>query len=121
MTTMTARFLMCRPEHFAVDYAINPWMNPQSWASESKILADASRREWAALHRVLTGIGAAIELVPPVPHLPDLGFTANAAGVLGRQAVLLRFPHPRTPPQGRPFSSGFRALVGRALPVTGCQ
>ena len=26
--TPTARFLMCRPEHFAVIYTINPWMNP---------------------------------------------------------------------------------------------
>ena len=94
MTTMTARFLMCRPDHFAVDYAINPWMNPQSWASESKILVDASQQEWAALHRLLTGMGAAIELVPPVPHLPDLVFTANAAVVLDRKAVLSRFRYP---------------------------
>src|SRR5260370_31037487 len=97
MTTMTARFLMCRPDHFAVVYAINPWMNPQSWASESKILVDASRQEWAALHRVLSGIGAAIELVPPVPHLPDLVFTANAAVGLHRQAGLSRFPFPARP------------------------
>ena len=90
MTTMTARFLMCRPDHFTVDYAINPWMNPKSWASESKILVDASRREWAALHRALAGLGAAIELVQPVPHLPDLVFTANAAVVLDRKAVLTR-------------------------------
>ena len=26
---MTARrYLMCRPTYFAVDYAINPWMDP---------------------------------------------------------------------------------------------
>src|SRR5262249_42482455 len=90
----TARFLMCRPDHFAVDYAINPWMNPQSWARESEILVDASRREWTALHRTLSGIGAAIELVPPLPHLPDLVFTANAAVVLDRKAVLSRFRYP---------------------------
>jgi N-dimethylarginine dimethylaminohydrolase len=115
MTTMTARFLMCRPEHFAVDYAINPWMNPQSWASESKILVDASRQEWAALHRALTGIGAAIELVPPVPHLPDLVFTANAAVVLDRKAVLSRFRYPERRGEEAPFERGFRALAGRGL------
>src|SRR5260370_17252348 len=110
MTTMTARFLMCRPEHFAVDYAINPWMNPQSWASESKILVDASRQEWAALHRVLSGIGAAIELVPPVPHLPDLVFTANAAVGLDRKAVLSPFPYPDPPAADEPFQTGFPPL-----------
>jgi N-dimethylarginine dimethylaminohydrolase len=115
VTTTTARFLMCRPDHFAVDYAINPWMNPQSWASESKILVDASRREWAALHRVLAGIGAAIELVPPALHLPDLVFTANAAVVLDRKAVLSRFRYPERRREEEPFENGFRALHGRGL------
>src|SRR6266853_4017039 len=27
-----ARFLMCRPAHFAVTYAINPWMDPENAA-----------------------------------------------------------------------------------------
>jgi N-dimethylarginine dimethylaminohydrolase len=115
MTTTTARFLMCQPDHFAVDYAINPWMNPQSWASESKILIDASRREWAALHRALAGLGAAIELVPPAQHLPDLVFTANAAVVLDRKAVLARFRYPERRGEEEPFESGFRALQGRGL------
>jgi N-dimethylarginine dimethylaminohydrolase len=112
---MTARFLMCRPDHFAVDYAINPWMNPESWARESKILVNASGREWAALYRTLTGIGAAIELVPPAPHLPDLVFTANAAVVLDRKAVLARFRHPERRREEEPFASGFRTLQGRGL------
>ena len=115
MTATTARFLMCRPDYFAVDYAINPWMNPKSWASESTILVDASRREWAALHRALAGVGAAIELVPPAPRLPDLVFTANAAVVLDRKAVLSRFRYPERRGEEKPFASVFRALQGRGL------
>src|SRR6202521_5776173 len=96
MTSPTAaRFLMCQPEHFGVNYAINPWMDPTSWARQSQTLVDASRREWAALHRALSGLGAVIELVPPVPGLPDLVFTANAAVVLHRQALLGRFQYPQ--------------------------
>ena len=90
----TARFLMCAPEHFAVSYAINPWMDPQSWAREDRVHAAASRQEWLGLHRCLTKLGAAIELVPPVPGVPDLVFTANAAVVLDRTALLARFRHP---------------------------
>ena len=26
------RFLMCPPRHFGVTYAINPWMDPESWS-----------------------------------------------------------------------------------------
>ncbi|SRR5579871_1410479 len=113
--TTTAHFLMCRPDHFAVDYVINPWMNPKSWAQQSKVLVDASQREWTALHRTLAGLGAAIELVPPAPHLPDLVFTANAAVVLDRKAVLARFRHPERRREEEPFERGFRAMQGRGL------
>ena len=44
----TARFLMCRPEHFAVSYSINPWMKPKRWAGDAGAHA-AAEREWAAL------------------------------------------------------------------------
>jgi len=115
MPSTTTRFLMCRPDHYGVDYAINPWMNPQSWARESKTLVDASQREWAALHRALAGLGAAIELVPAVPGLPDLVFTANAAVVLDRKALLARFRHPQRRGEEAPFEAGFRALQGRGL------
>jgi N-dimethylarginine dimethylaminohydrolase len=111
----TAHFLMCRPDHFAVDYAINPWMNPESWAQQSKVLVDASQREWTALHRTLAALGAAIELVPPAPQLPDLVFTANAAVVLDRKAVLARFRHPERRGEEDPFERGFRALQARGL------
>jgi N-dimethylarginine dimethylaminohydrolase len=111
----TAYFLMCRPDHFAVDYAINPWMNPKSWAQESNILVDASKREWTALHRALAGLGAAIELVPPAPGLPDLVFTANAAVVLDRKAVMARFRHPERRGEEKPFERGFRALQARGV------
>ena len=55
MTTLdrpSARFLMCRPEHFAVSYAINPWMDPQSWASDERAHAARvpARMDRAAPH-----------------------------------------------------------------------
>ncbi len=111
----TAHFLMCRPDHFAVDYAINPWMNPESWAQQSKVLVDASQREWTALHRTLAGLGAAIELVPPAPRLPDLVFTANAAVVLDRKAVLARFRHAERRGEEEPFARGFQLLKARGV------
>ena len=87
------RFLMCRPEHFAVNYRINPWMDPQAWACAEHALADAAEQQWAALYQVLTDKGAAIEFVKPQPGLPDLVFTANAAIVLDGKALLSRFRH----------------------------
>src|SRR5438132_14396724 len=111
----TARFLMCAPEHFAVTYAINPWMDPQSWAREDRAHAAASRQEWLGLHRSLTELGAAIELVPPAPGLPDLVFTANAAVVVDRTALLARFRHPERQREERHFEAVFRALQARGV------
>jgi N-dimethylarginine dimethylaminohydrolase len=110
-----ARFLMCRPVHFAVSYAINPWMDPQSWASEERAHAAASRREWTGLSRRLTDLGAAIELVPPAPEVPDLVFTANAAVVMDRQVLLARFRHPERQREEAHFEAAFRSLQARGL------
>src|SRR5258708_23587591 len=90
----TACFLMCEPAHFGVTYAINPWMDPASWARDDQALTASARREWTRFHRVLRDLGAAIELIPAAANLPDLVFTANAALVLDGTALLAKFRHP---------------------------
>ena len=109
-----ARFLMCRPEHFAVSYTINPWMDPKLWARDVGAHA-AAEREWGALYRKLTKLGAAIELLAPVPGLPDLVFTANAAIVLDGRALLAHFRHPERQREEAHFEAAFRALQARGL------
>ena len=110
----SARFLMCRPEHFAVSYAINPWMDPQRWARDRRAHA-AAARQWAALHRKLVELGAAVELVPPVAGLPDLVFTANAGLVLDREVLLARFRHPERQREEVHFEAAFRSLQAHGL------
>ena len=36
---------MCRPDHFEVAYAINPWMDPDAWSGNRDELADLSLRQ----------------------------------------------------------------------------
>ncbi len=110
-----ARILMCPPDHFGVAYKINPWMDPNSWGRSDRTLAAASRAEWAALNRALTELGAEIDLVPPVPGVPDLVFTANAAVVLDRVALLARFRYPERQREEAYFEAAFRSLQGRGL------
>jgi N-dimethylarginine dimethylaminohydrolase len=106
---------MCPPDHFGVTYAINPWMDPSSWARNDQALTTASQREWAALRHRLVELGATVELVPPAPSLPDLVFTANAAVVLDRKALLARFRHPERQREQDHFELGFRTLQRRGL------
>ena len=108
------RFLMCRPEYYAVSYSINPWMDPQGWASAGDALWDMADRQWATFHDMLINKGAAIEFVDPKPDLPDLVFTANAAIVLDGKALLSRFRHPERKREEPVFAGAFDALRAQA-------
>jgi len=114
MTRPAGRFLMCRPEHFAVSYAINPWMDPASWARDERAHL-AATREWRALYHALVELGAAVELVPPATGVPDLVFTANAGVVLDRKVLLARFCHPERRNEEPHFEAAFRGLLARGL------
>lgn len=86
MTAPRPRILMCRPDHYGIEYEINPWMNRQRQADRTLALA-----QWQALVDLLASLGAQIELVPPVAGLPDLVFTANAGLIFHQQAILSHF------------------------------
>jgi hypothetical protein len=109
------RYLMCRPQHFAVTYSINPWMDPKAWADSGDALHATAARQWAGLHRALLCHGALIEQVEPAPDLPDLVFTANAAVVLDGKALLARFRHPERQREQPVYAQSFRALQARGL------
>ncbi|MBV2352764.1 amidinotransferase [Streptomyces sp. J2-1] len=72
------RFLVCEPRHFAVQYAINPWMRP-----ESPVDTGLAGEQWQGLVRAYREHGHRVETVEPVPGLPDMVFAANAAFVVG--------------------------------------
>ena len=107
-------FLMCRPEHFAVSYTINPWMDPQAWATADRALSTAAEQQWTELHKALVEKGAEIEFVEPKPGLPDLVFTANAAIVLDGKALLARFRHPERQREEPVFAAVFDRLQSDA-------
>lgn len=81
---------MCPPEHYGIEYEINPWMN-----RARQVDRPLATRQWEALRQVLEQCGARISTLEPVEGLPDLVFTANAAMIFRRQAVLSRFRHPQ--------------------------
>ena len=63
---MTRRYLMCRPTYFAVDYVINPWMDPSTPVDVDRALA-----QWTALADTYRRLGHTVELIEPIPGLPD--------------------------------------------------
>src|SRR5260370_24221369 len=90
------KLLLCPPEHYGIEYEINPWMDRAHNA-----LPTLARSQWAALQHTLQSLGCEVELISPREKLPDMVFTANAGLVVGRKFIRsnFRFPERRG---GRP-------------------
>ncbi|WP_016949811.1 TIGR00300 family protein [Anabaena sp. PCC 7108] len=82
------RFLMCAPDHYDVDYVINPWME----GNIHKSSRDRAVEQWNKLYNVIKN-HAIVDLVAPEKGWPDMVFSANAGLVLGENVVLSRFLH----------------------------
>ena len=87
--TDSIRILMCAPDHYDVDYVINPWME----GNVHKSSRDRAVEQWDKLYHVLQGL-AKVDSITPQKGVPDMVFTANAGLVLGDRAVVSRFYHP---------------------------
>ncbi len=97
------RILMCPPDHFTVDYVINPWMAGQ----EGSLDIELAKRQWCELRGSISEHADVVEMNPE-PDLPDMVFTANAGAVYGNKAIASHFmPHERRPEE-QYFKSWFR-------------
>jgi ornithine--oxo-acid transaminase len=98
------RYLMCPPAHFDVAYAINPWMDLAVGVDRER-----AQRQWDALAATLREAGAEVEVLEPLPGLPDLVFTANLGLVDGETFVPARMRHPERRPEPAHAEAWFRA------------
>jgi N-dimethylarginine dimethylaminohydrolase len=86
----TRTYLMCPPEYFTVDYAINPWMNPDRPSDAALAL-----RQWQCLRDAFLRLGHTVHTIDPLPGLPDMVFAANGATVIGGRVLGARFRYPQ--------------------------
>ncbi|HEX8199014.1 MAG TPA: arginine deiminase-related protein [Isosphaeraceae bacterium] len=80
------RILMCPPDYYGIEYEINPWMDRRCGSDPTE-----SCVQWRALLEALHVLGVTVELLTPVPGLPDLVFTANAGLIHGDLFLSSRF------------------------------
>lgn len=90
-------YLMVEPEHFRVDYAINPYMDPRDQPDPA-----ATRDQWSAIAEAIGAAGGFVEVLGQRPDAPDMVYAMNlglpfVGGPTGRLAVLshMRFPERR--------------------------
>ena len=97
-------YLMCPPAHFAVAYAINPWMHPGVAVDVERALA-----QWDTLRRTYRDLGHRVDLLDPVPGLPDMVYAANGATVVDGQVYGARFRYAERGPEADAHRDWFRA------------
>jgi N-dimethylarginine dimethylaminohydrolase len=114
------RYLMVEPDHFRVDYTINPFMHLDDQPDPVR-----AREQWLALVEAIEQAGGTVEVLPQLPDAPDmvyamnLGLALEEPGGLGSCAVLshMRYPQRRmeTPEADVWFAGhGFdRRTIGR--------
>ena len=83
-------YAMTSPAHFAVEYAINPWMD-----TSTPVDAGVAIRQWEHLLDVYRALGHTVELIEPVAGLPDMVYAANGGLIVDGKAVVARFAYPQ--------------------------
>jgi N-dimethylarginine dimethylaminohydrolase len=95
-------YLMCRPAYFAVDYAINPWMDPSA-----PVDVDLAVAQWTTLYETYLALGHTVDLIDPVPGLPDMVFAANGAIVVDDVVLGVQFQYPERAAEAPAYLSWF--------------
>jgi N-dimethylarginine dimethylaminohydrolase len=97
------RFLVCEPRHFAVQYAINPWMHP-----DTPVDVDLAREQWQSLIHAYRTHGHDVDSLEPAPGLPDMVFAANSAVVLDGRVFGSLFHAPERRPESTHYDLWFK-------------
>ncbi|GHC79787.1 amidinotransferase [Nocardiopsis terrae] len=96
-------YLMCRPTYFAVEYAINPWMDPAAGVDRERAI-----RQWAGLRDLYLSLGHRVSEIAPIEGLPDMVFAANGALVVEGRVYGARFASAERTPEGPAYLDWFR-------------
>lgn len=97
-------YLMCEPRYFAVQYAINPWMDPSV-----PVDTELAVRQWHGLVDTYRRLGHDVVQIEPVDGLPDMVFAANGATVANNRVYGAKFLYAEREAEGPAYLNWFRA------------
>ncbi|WP_305788421.1 dimethylargininase [Symbioplanes lichenis] len=83
-------YLMCPPDHFTVDYVINPWMDVTV-----PVDAGLAGKQWTLLRDTLVDLGHTVHVLDARPGLPDMVYAANGAFSVDGTVYGARFRYPQ--------------------------
>ncbi len=73
------RYLMVEPDHFRVDYAINPYMDVAEQPDPAR-----ARAQWLHLVEVIRAYGGEVDVLGQRPDAPDMVYAMNLGLVVNR-------------------------------------
>jgi N-dimethylarginine dimethylaminohydrolase len=85
-TPRACRYAMTPPAFYAVEYAINPWMDVAN-----PVDVRVAQAQWEDLRQTYLRLGHSVDLIEPVPGLPDMVYAANGGFIANEIAVVARF------------------------------
>ena len=94
---------MSSPEHFKVEYSINPWM-----VAGVEVDLELAKKQWNNLKNSIESAGAMVEVVPPDKNLPDLVFTANSGIINGQDVLIANFKYEERRGEEEVFANWFK-------------
>ncbi len=106
----TRRYAMTPPTFFAVEYAINPWMD-----TTTPVDVDAATAQWQHLHQTYLRLGHSVEVIEPVPGLPDMVYAANGGFIANDIAVVARFRFAERSGESRAYSQWMSSVGYRPV------
>ena len=112
-TSRPRHYVMTPPTFFAVEYAINPWMD-----TSTSVDTHAALNQWEALRQTYKELGHTVELVEPIAGLPDMVYAANGGLLVNGKAVVARFAYPQRAGESAAYAEwmtrhGYRAVETR--------
>ncbi len=97
-------YAMTAPRFFAVEYAINPWMD-----TDIPVDATVAVTQWEHLRDTYLRLGHVVDFVAPVPGLLDMVYAANGGLVINDAAVVARFKYPQRQKESGAYADWMRS------------
>src|SRR5258708_25797055 len=112
-TPRARRYAMTPPTFYAVEYAINPWMDVTA-----PVDAHIAQAQWQRLRETYLRLGHQVDLVEPVPGRPAMVYAANGGFIANDIALVAKFRFAERAGESKAYSrwmssAGYRPVSTR--------
>lgn len=109
-TSSVRHYAMTPPAFFAVEYAINPWMD-----TTTPVDVGLAQAQWENLRATYLRLGHHVDVVEPAAGLPDMVYAANGGFIAQDVAVVARFRFAERAGESRAYARWMSSLGYRPV------